>query len=276
MIYPNKSEHFLKFFRKYNHGVLKKQFHTVFVDGSVPKISLAPDETAPILVILNHTSWWDMLLAIALEERMTGWNAFAAMDSRQLRRYRFFTKLGVIGVDRTTLSGAKEFVDYAATLLNDRRNSLWITPQGRFVSTDRPVAFQPGIGHIASKLGTFYTVCIAFDYEFWDDKKPEGFISIGDLKRYENNGTLDKKEFVLEQSCEMDRLQKRLNKLKCARDPSLFQPFLISKSGVHPVYDAVRAIVSRLKGNRFHAAHGDVLTPGWNEDSSKPSAEIRL
>ena len=79
----------------------------------------------------------------------------------------FFARLGIIGVDRTSLAGAKEFIDYASGLLKRRSRALWITPQGAMLSNHaRPIRFQPGIGALAEQLGDFYSVTIAFHYEF--------------------------------------------------------------------------------------------------------------
>ena len=49
------------------------------------------------------------------------------MDQRQLCRYPVLTRLGVFGVDRESLHGGREFLDYARGLLEGRQRALWIT-----------------------------------------------------------------------------------------------------------------------------------------------------
>ena len=55
---------------------------------------------APVLIIANHSSWWDSLLALWLSEsELPGSQAYGMMDASNLKRFRFFRWIGCFGVD---------------------------------------------------------------------------------------------------------------------------------------------------------------------------------
>lgn len=262
MIRAVKSPWLVRGFRLYNRHYLGKSFHRIHLDGDLNL--LQGDGRTPMLLCLNHSSWWDLLLGVYLDELLPQWDCYAAMDERQLARYRFFSRLGVIGVDRTRLHGAREFVDHCRELLEGRQRALGITAQGAFTSnTARPVRFQPGIGAIAGKLGAFYVATVVFDYEFWSEKRPEAFLSVRPPERITVDAAFNRRDFVhtLERAMEahLDSLAAR----RAPRDPQRFTPLLASNGGISPIYDALRKASARLRGERFVASHEEVVTPSW-------------
>ena len=188
------------------------------------------------------------------------------MDEAQLRRYRFFSRLGVIGVDRSSLRGVREFVSYCRELLEGRPRALCITPQGEFCSnTARPVRFQPGIGAIAQQLTQFSVSTVVLDYEFWSEKRPEAFISIRPPERIATGPGFDRKGFVRAMERKLEVHLDEWKRLREQRNPELFTTLLSSRGGVSPVYDVARAFAARLRGERYTRLHGDVVTPRWRE-----------
>ena len=264
MITPHKSEPLLRWFRLYNRHFLRRNFHRVHLDGDLSQ--LMGDGHTPLLLCVNHSSWWDLLMGVLGDELLDGWDSYAPMDEVQLRRYRFFASLGVIGVDRTSLHGAKEFVAFAQELLHGKQRALWITPQGEFTSnTRRPIHFQPGVGHIAQELGEFYVSTVVFDYEHWSEKRPEAFLSLKPFERITVTSEFDRKAFVhrLEQNMEshLDALQA----IREQRNPALFTPLLQNGGGISPVYDVARSITAKWRGEPLVRAHGEVETTPWRE-----------
>ena len=248
----------------YVQRYLRRSFHAVHLLGEPP--SLADDGNTPLLVCMNHSSWWDVLMAFHLEKQFFGWERYGVMDERQLQRYRFFTKLGMIGVDRTSLQGAREFLEYAEALLRDRRRALWMTPQGAMLSNDvRPIVFQPGLAHLAQRLGTFHIARVALHYEFWDDKQPEAFVAISPVETVTVGADFSRRGFLHGQE---RKLEVELDTLLAAvrrRDPGAFVPVLHGASGISPTYDLLRRLTARLRGQSFQSDHSALATPQWKK-----------
>ncbi|MDP9033939.1 MAG: lysophospholipid acyltransferase family protein, partial [Myxococcota bacterium] len=96
----------------------------------------------PVLVVSNHTSWWDPLVVL-LSSRLLGANVYAMMDAKQLRALPFFARAGAFGVDLVDPRDGARAVRYAAGLLDRPGRLVWLFPQGREVpTTARPLAFR--------------------------------------------------------------------------------------------------------------------------------------
>ncbi len=252
-------------FFRYTRSYLRRSFHAIRLLGEPP--AFAENERTPLVVCMNHSSWWDLLVSFFLERELFGWDCYGVMDARQLQRYRIFAHMGMLGVDRTSLAGAREFLHDCEMMLKGRRRALWLTPQGAMVSNyHRPIAFQPGIGHLAARLETFFIVEISLHYEFWDERLPEAFISISTPRLLRiSPSSFDPRVFVRDAE---QRMQAQLDALlTCVRrrDPACFRTLLSGRSGASPTYDLFREIGARLRGEHFSPEHGDALTPPWSK-----------
>lgn len=262
MIQPQKSAAMLRMFHTYNGRFLGRNFHRIHLDGDLDVFR--GDGNTPLLLCLNHSSWWDLLLGIYLDALLPEWDSYAPMDERQLMRYRFFARLGVIGVDRTSLQGAREFVGYCQKLLEGRPRALWITPQGEFTSNSvRPVCFQSGIGSLAQALSAFYVSTVVFDYEFWSEKRPEAFISLRPLERITVGADFSRRAFRRAMERRMEDHLDALTALRQQRDPQLFTTLLEGSRQVNSAYDLARLLMARLRGERAAVDHSEVVTPTW-------------
>lgn len=264
MLPANKSVYVERAFHAYTRRYLRRSFHNIHLLGEPPA---ADTENLPLLVCLNHSSWWDLLFGFYLGHELIPGDNYGVMDERQLRRYRFFTRLGVIGVDRTSLHGAKEFLTYTEGLLKGQSRALWLTPQGDMRSSyERPLRFQPGLGHLAERLGDFRLLFIALHYEFWNERLPEAFVSLSPVQRIQIDlDTFQRRAFVQEQERGLEvHLDTLLEKAR-QRDASAFVPLLRGKIGISPTYDALRGLTARLRRERFSAEHSDVVTPQWKQ-----------
>ncbi len=264
MIPAGKPAFYAPYAARYVRRYLERSFHAIHLLGEPP--NLADDGHTPLLVCLNHSSWWDVMVPCYLEDLYFHWERYGVMDEEQLKRYRLFSGLGMIGVDRATLQGAREFLDYAEGLLNNERRALWLTPQGAMLSPYvRPMRFQPGVAHLAQRLGRFHLLRIALNYEFWDEKRPEAFVSFSPIELIEAGKEFNRKEFLHRQESALSSQLDTLLTAVQSRDHSQFQTILHGSSGVSPVFDGFRALSSRLRGERLLADHGDVSTPQWKE-----------
>lgn len=265
LIPAGKSPFLERCFLLYTRRYLQRSFHAVRLLGDAPRWE--DDGHTPLLVCVNHSSWWDVLLGLLVETELFGWEWYTVMDARQLERYKFFTRMGVIGVDRTSLSGAKEFLQYGENLLKDKRRSLWLTPQGAMLSNyARPITFQPGIGYLAAGLENFYYTRVAFHYEFWDERLPEAFVSVAPIERIQTtNLNFDRKAFVHAQEQALEAQVATLLTAVQNRNADVFRYLQRGHVGISPTYDAIRALGAKLRGQSFTPEHSDVETPQWKK-----------
>jgi 1-acyl-sn-glycerol-3-phosphate acyltransferase len=132
----------------------------------------------PLVVVSNHTSWWDPMLALALGRR-AGLEGYALMDANNLRRLPFFALAGAFGLDPADPSDAAAGLRYAARLLRARR-AVWVFPQGREVAAHvRPLAFQGGAAAL-SRISGAPVLPVALAYTFGGVEAPTAWVSVGE------------------------------------------------------------------------------------------------
>lgn len=253
------------FLRYYIRPYLQRHFHAIWLYGEPPTIGRL--STMPLVVCLNHSSWWDLFVPAYVEHLLLHHDVYTVMDAEQLRRYAIFSKMGVLGVDRSSLAGIKAFLNSTETLLKGRPRSLWLTPQGEMVSNyRRPLRFQPGLAHLARRLERFHLLFCAVHYEFWTERLSEAFIAFSELKTVDTScQNWRGREFLQAQERRLEELLDTLLEAVAQRDVSVFHPLLKGASGNAAVYDLPRAVWARLCGRRYVGEHGAVPTPKWRE-----------
>ncbi len=263
MIAPRKLAPFEKGFSAYTVWYFKKNFHGLYLLGDLPALPPSPD--TPLLVLLNHSGWWDVLTAIYLATRLIHWRQwYGVMDERQLERYRFFAFLGMIGVDRTTIGGVKEFLRFAQNLMTGRPVALFVTPQGEMISNAaRPLRFESGVGALVESLPSCHVLTVTLHYEFWNEPKPEAFVSFSPVRTLSRSNRLSRREFVKVQEAEMTAQLDTLLEAAQARDYARFTPLLSGSTGIAPLYDLGRTLAAKLTGRTFTAEHSGVVSPPW-------------
>lgn len=142
----------------------------------------------PLLIIANHSSWWDAVMPILLSLDKYNHDAYGIMEERQLRRYGFFRKLGMFSIDRENFRSAKRSLDYAAELLRETDRVLWLFPQGEIVPNDRrPIHCYSGTAHLIQRIGTCAIVPVAFRYELLREERPIALVSVGEIEEVAAN-----------------------------------------------------------------------------------------
>ena len=163
----------VKGFRKYSRGLLRKNFHTISVERSMLDLNAIGDR--PLIVAANHASWWDPLIAALLCESLFPQRSmYAPIDATALSKYRILGQMGFYGLDLHTRHGAESFLKISKAILQIPSSSIWLTPEGRFCDVrDRSAPLMPGIAHLASKIPDLAVVCIAIEYTYWEESRPE-------------------------------------------------------------------------------------------------------
>ena len=179
MLQANKNRLFERLFAIYNRHLFRRRFHAFHVSG-LPLLQVK-DESLPLIIYANHSSWWDGLVAFEIS-RLAGLDAYVMMEQRQLEKLFLFRLLGAFSVVRENPREAVRSIHYAAELLKEKpQRTLWIFPQGEILPNDlRPLKLYRGLSRIIEKSGPCLVASLAMRYEFRGHFKPEVFVKIGE------------------------------------------------------------------------------------------------
>ncbi len=157
---------------------IQARFDRVYA-GGLPALAQAARE-APVLVVSNHTAWWDALVVVHLFWNVLPLEAFAMMDAKNLRALPFFRRVGAFGVDLDDPRDGARAIRYAARLLDRPGRLVWIFAQGREVPvTARPLGFRPGAVALARIARNAVVVPAALRYEMGSRPDPSLYLSFG-------------------------------------------------------------------------------------------------
>ncbi len=181
------SRRFTGWFSRWIRGMFNKRFNAVRAEhGTAAAMRSLADHPGPIIVLLNHSSWWDPLTCVlAADLWMPGRTPAAPMDATQLEKFGIFKKLGIFGVDPDDAAGLRAMTRYVIDIFeNQPLPTLWITPQGRFADVRSPIVVRPGAASIAAAVcrserlgaGTLRVVSLSVEYGFWHEQRPELFL----------------------------------------------------------------------------------------------------
>lgn len=240
---------FVWYVKKYQVG---KFFHATRLLRDGKPTTVAMDE--PLIVYLNHPSWWDPLLCVVASELFPGRTHYAPIDAAMLAKYKIFARLGFFGVDPGP-KGALQFLRTSRAVLSQPRAMLWLTAQGEFRDVRvRPPGLKGGLSTLLTRLDRATVLPLAVEYPFWNEKKPEAHLSFGgpliigqQPERVEV--WADRLESALAQT------QDQLAQASIARDPKAFDVLLHGRSGVGGVYDLWGWLKAVVKRRRYVAGH---------------------
>jgi phytoene desaturase len=242
----------LRGFTSYTRRYLARNFRAVRVLRGTRPTALPP---GPVVVVLNHPSWWDPLVCLVLTSLFPDRIHSAPIEADALQRYRFFARLGFFGVEPGTPHGALAFLRTASDLLRQDGAAMWITVQGRFADArERPLRLKAGVGHLLRRLDHGTVLLLALEYPFWNERCPEALASFGTpIPITAGRSVADWMDTI---ASGLRGAMDALAAAACRRDPDLFEVLLGGKVGVGGVYDLWRRLKAWLHGQRFEAAHG--------------------
>ena len=176
MIPADKSELLTWFLARDAESRLRKSFHAWHLRG-IERLEEAL-RAGPVLVVSNHSSWWDPIVLQWMCHRVLRCDAFAMMDAKNLARLPFFRKVGAFGVDLESARDGVRAIRYSAGLLDRPGRLVWVFPQGRETPVTRPLVFRAGAAAI-TRLGKAAVVPVAIRYEMGATPLPELWLSVG-------------------------------------------------------------------------------------------------
>jgi 1-acyl-sn-glycerol-3-phosphate acyltransferase len=214
----------------------------------------------PLIVYLNHASWWDPLTCILLSRRfLPQADHYAPMDEAALARYGFFAKLGLFPVEMETARGAMQFLRSSRQILSTPNSVLWLTPEGRFTDPRvRPPVFKDGLATLLTRTPSATLLPIAIEYIFWDERNPEILVNCGDPIHISDSDKCTAAEWNAVLAAAMAAAQDDLAERAMSRDPAQFEPLLAGGAGVGIFYDLCQRARSGLRGKAYEPEHGSI------------------
>ncbi len=212
--------------------------------------------SGPIIVYLNHPSWWDPLVCIELaRDFMPGRIHRAPIDTSALKQYGFFRHLGMFPVEQGTPRGALQFVRAAQSVLA-ANGVLWITAQGHFTDARlRPTHLMPGLGALLHRTANVTVIPLALEYTFWHQRLPEVLGAVGETLHVETvrDRSASGWTHILEQH--LQTAQDILADASCKRRAEDFITILEGRRGTTGLYGAWQHIRERSLGHRYDPDH---------------------
>lgn len=252
---PRISPRLVKLFTRYARGYVRRHFHRVRVLRSH---RLPADCQLPVVVFLNHASWWDPLICLLLTaECFPGRAAFGPIDAVALQKYRFLEKLGFFGIEVSSARGAATFLRTASSILESPERMLWLTPQGRFTDArTRPVSFQGGLAALAGRVGPTVFLPLAIEYTFWEGRLPEVLIGFGTplfTQQHQDSCGATDWNMALEKT--LEDAQDAVAEAAKRRDAEEWELLFRGASGTTAIYDLWRQARAALRREPFDAEH---------------------
>jgi 1-acyl-sn-glycerol-3-phosphate acyltransferase len=243
----------VRFFSRYVRRYLARNFHAVrLARAGRPFVPTG----GPLVVVLNHPSWWDPLLGAVLAGLFPDYRHYAPIDATALAKYRFLERLGLFGVEAGTCQGARTFLRTSLAALAQPRAALWITAQGKFTDPrQRPVKLREGVGHLLRRLDGGTVLPLAVEYPFWQERFPEALAHFGEPIPIGHGRDRTVAEWMERLEVGLTSAQDALAAVAQARDAEAFETLLGGKTGVGGLYDLGRRLMAWLRGRRFDSAH---------------------
>jgi 1-acyl-sn-glycerol-3-phosphate acyltransferase len=171
MILKAKHHRFIyPFFKWYTLWLVNGNFSKIHYSGTFTEKEL------PILLIANHSSWWDGFWALYLNIKVFKRKFHFMMLEEQLRKYWYFNYAGGFSVKKKSRS-VLETLHYTSSLLADKNNLVLLFPQGEIGSVQKDsFDFEKGIERIlAGVKNQVQIVFLVSLTDYFSSKKPEIF-----------------------------------------------------------------------------------------------------
>lgn len=170
-------------FQPYLAWLFKRHFHAIQLLGELPEV---PDHL-PLLLLPNHSTWWDGFFVYLLNKRIFHRTAYLMMLEAQLSKYKFFRKIGAYSIEPENRRGVFESLKYTVELLHQEMSLVSVFPQGQLLPWHtRPFDYKRGVEWILQKYEKPVAVLpLAIRTEFLGEKQPSVFFLFGDVTPFD-------------------------------------------------------------------------------------------
>lgn len=207
---------FKKLFGFYVKLFFKYRFKKVWIHQKYQ-----PDRNASTVYFLNHTSWWDGLIPLLLNQTKFHQQARALMKLEQMQNYPFFKWLGTFSIEPGDKNHTLHSLRYAVDSMQRRNASLFIYPEGEIRPASIKKKFAAGIGWLYSKLPEVDFVPVGIHIHTVRTNKPELHIWVDEPIELESN--LERRQIT--RQCELKMESVLENLLQTAGfDDTIYEP----------------------------------------------------
>ncbi|NIS38779.1 hypothetical protein GWN91_06515, partial [Candidatus Saccharibacteria bacterium] len=189
----------------------RRHFNAFHLLGELPK----PDPKLPLILVPNHSTWWDGFFVHFLNKRYLGRPLYLMMLEEQLQKYKFFSRVGAYGIEPDNSKSILKSLNYTTKVLKQSQSpfpTVCIFPQGELQPWGkRPLDFKSGIDWVIKKYQkpiNILLLCIRCEY--LQQQKPGVFFLFNknyvfDVDTFPGNKWLEEIEEVL-----LDDLNQRI------------------------------------------------------------------
>jgi 1-acyl-sn-glycerol-3-phosphate acyltransferase len=165
-------------FHIYVMRLMKRHFNAFHLFGDVPQ----PDSNLPLLLIPNHSTWWDGFFVYLLKDQILKRNLYLMMLDSQLAKYNFFARIGAFGITPGDRRNVRESLNYTVELLQKSNVMITIFPQGILLPWGkRPLNFKKGIEAIIRLYNKPINILpLAMRAEYGSEQRAEVFFQFGE------------------------------------------------------------------------------------------------
>ncbi|MBL7999943.1 MAG: lysophospholipid acyltransferase family protein [Candidatus Kapabacteria bacterium] len=183
ILIPRISSTAVRFWRWYFRRSLTSAFFAVYSIGEPqlqPIFRHSAEQNIPIIFYATHGGWWDAALAIHFSLNRFRRTTYGLMEYKQLVKYKFFTKIGMLSIVRENARSALTSISIAANLIQNTGSLFWIFPQGEIVHQDKgAIEVFPGLSLLLRACRKAYCIPVSMRYDFLQEQRPEAFIRFG-------------------------------------------------------------------------------------------------
>jgi 1-acyl-sn-glycerol-3-phosphate acyltransferase len=203
-----------------------------------------PPDKHPIIVFLNHASWWDPIPCTVLNHRMRPHTTlYAPVDRIAMvqSNVSLIRRVGYFPIDTGTVRGTKAFLNDCKKVLDLPNAILWVTPQGEFTDPrSRPIHLRRGLATLIARLGPVTVVPLALEYSFWEHSRPFVLGSWGEPIHIEDGASKSIREWhqLLTQS--LTATQDELADLVIRREGNAFRTICFGRLGPRNALNLIR------------------------------------
>ncbi len=176
MLEARKSRTFDRLYHSYQQGwLLPRHFHYVGMSGS-----LDAEHEGGVLYVMNHSSWWDGLLAYEAFRARSEGDHYVMMAEEQLKQFPFFCRLGAYSIDKTTPQTMIASLRYTSRLLQEGKR-VWMFPQGDIYHLEeRPLVLKEGAAHVLRQCPEAIVIPVTAYYSLYHHQKAEATLMSGE------------------------------------------------------------------------------------------------